>query len=141
MGTDGFFDVVYDAKDIKIGDLWQRKLDIILDRTNFLIPILSPNYVQSKHCLYELEKFMSRERDQKTDDLIFPIKFIKLDNVDTGNSSIVKNLLRRQYVDWTDLRFEQSASNKVFVAVDGLAQQIVDAISRLSLAKQVSASL
>ncbi|MEZ5932697.1 MAG: hypothetical protein R3F54_12200 [Alphaproteobacteria bacterium] len=44
--------------------------------------------------------------------------------------AIVENLLKRQYVDWTGLRLEQSASDKVFVAVDELAQQIVDAIAR-----------
>jgi hypothetical protein len=141
LGTDGFFDVVYDAKDIKIGEQWKRKLDMIIDQTNFLIPILSPNYILSKYCLYELERFMARERDQRRDDLIIPIKFVTLDNVDTSSSSIIENLLRRQYVDWTDLRLEQSASDKVFIAVNQLAQQVVDAISRVRTdAKQIEFS-
>jgi len=76
---------------------------MMIDHTNFLVPMVSPNYVLSKHCLHELERFMERERDQERDDLIIPMTFVMLDIVDTSSLAIVENLLRRQYVDWTNL--------------------------------------
>jgi hypothetical protein len=130
LGRDDVFDVLYDAKDIKAGEDWQRKIDDLLDKTTFLIPILSPSFISSKHCLYELEKFMSRERVQRRDDLIIPIVFVDFNSSNSINADIIDRLLQRQRVDWTGLRFEQIGSKPVAQKIDSFAQHIVDAISR-----------
>ena len=98
-----------DKEAIALGTLWESKIKEALDKSLFFIPIVTPRAVGSRHCKFEFQSFIERERALDRDDLVFPILYIAvpaLDDEEEWRSDPVLSIIgRRQYVDWQDYRF------------------------------------
>ena len=98
-----------DKEAIALGTLWESKIKDAIDKALFFIPIVTPRAVGSRHCKFEFELFLARERALDRDDLVFPILYIAvpaLDDEEEWRSDPVLSIIgKRQYVDWREYRF------------------------------------
>jgi len=65
-----------DVSAIEYGDLWEQKITEALDQCSFMIPILTPDFLQSEWCCKEVIHFQQREATLGRTGLIFPIRWI-----------------------------------------------------------------
>ena len=128
LGTEDSFDIFCDINSIKPGERWQEKIDEAIGRADLLIPVLSPSFFSSHHCLYEVREFMKRQKERQRNDLIIPVLYVDLEKANINNSFLKKDLLKRQYFDWRGFRFEDIESNTVTQAIDNLAIHIIDTV-------------
>jgi hypothetical protein len=101
------FRVWQDRFAIPHGALWQKQISDGIKQSAFFIPIVTPRMVNSSHCAFEFESFVAREKELDRDDLIFPILYISVPELEDGTwkqSSVLKIVNDRQYLDWRDYR-------------------------------------
>ncbi len=98
-----------DKEAISLGTLWESKIKEAIDRSLFFVPIVTPRAVGSRHCQFEFESFLERERALGREDLVFPIVYIPvpaLDEEEERRSDPVLSIIgKRQYVDCGEYRF------------------------------------
>ncbi len=128
------FEIFQDRKDIKWGEHWPSKLEQGLTGGRFLIAILSPSFFNSDYCRKELAEFLEIERQAKRNDLILPIYYVKTplseNQAKRDGDPLAKAIAQRQYADWRDLRHLPLTDPKVRRRLDGLAEQLVQALER-----------
>ena len=99
-----------DAEAIAPGTLWETQLTDAICKCSFFIPIVTPRVVQSKYCRLEFQSFMEREKALRRADLVFPIIYIEIpelkDEKYWRGDPVLSCIGQRQYVDWSDHRFE-----------------------------------
>lgn len=99
-----------DEEAIAPGTLWSQMIDKALGESVFFIPIITPRVVSSKYCGLELGKFLEREKELGRDDLIFPILYIDVDELEDETvwrrHEVLSIIGARQYVDWREFRYE-----------------------------------
>ncbi|PJK29849.1 toll/interleukin-1 receptor domain-containing protein [Minwuia thermotolerans] len=100
-------EVFHDRKNIRWGDLWRSAIDLTLVSSYFLVPILSPSFFTSNECRREFFEFLKSDQVDLSYSRIFPIKFIhdRKRMTDDSEDELVREALRRQYIDWTAYRF------------------------------------
>jgi hypothetical protein len=98
--------IFQDIETIPAGGAWERQIRQALEKSSFILPIITPAFFQSEWCCRELEIFRDRENSLERDDLIFPIHWIDTSHIDPQvshdccNSEVFRFLRSRQ---WTDL--------------------------------------
>jgi len=124
------FPIFFDRKDIKWGQNWKERIENSIDEITFLIPIITPNYFESKQCMEELRLFLKREKELGREDLILPICYITWPLVDNAgkreNNRLAQIIASRNYYDWRKLRFKEIASSSISTELANLAIQIRD---------------
>jgi hypothetical protein len=65
-----------DKEAIPSGTLWEVEIKNAVAQSVFFIPIITPTVVASRYCRFELESFLAREAELGRDDLVFPILYI-----------------------------------------------------------------
>jgi TIR domain len=101
------FRIWQDKFAIPHGGLWQKQIVDGIKQSAFFIPIITPRVVNSPHCAFEFNSFLAREKELGRDDLVFPILYISVPELDDGTwqqSSVLKIVSERQYLDWRDFR-------------------------------------
>jgi TIR domain len=101
------FRIWQDRFAIPHGALWQKQITDGVKQSAFFIPIITPRMVNSPHCAFEFESFLAREKEIDRDDLIFPILYISVPELEDGTwkqNSVLKIVNDRQYLDWRDYR-------------------------------------
>ncbi len=122
----------YDHADLKSGNLFHNEIEASIAKSNFFIPILTPNYGGSAYCVKELRLFRERMKLLERDDLVFPIVYIP---IRAGHPSIaagtpVGNLLENvHYDDFSTFR-HRSDEHFVRAWVDGFVNNILDALAK-----------
>ncbi|WEV69585.1 AAA family ATPase [Bifidobacterium sp. ESL0775] len=76
-----------DANSIDWGDDWKKAIDSNIGIANIIIPIISPNYLNSTNCRSELIAFNSRV-NAKTDNKILTLKLQNYDNLRDNENPI-----------------------------------------------------
>lgn len=98
--------VFLDSDGIAWGEQWRERLHSALAASLFLIPIVTPSFILSQECRREFEDFLDLERKQGRNDLILPLVLLKTwqleDEEHKTNSTVVKELCKRQWNNWTD---------------------------------------
>jgi CheY-like chemotaxis protein len=129
------FRIFQDVDGIVIGENWQKKLDEVINKSSFLVPMLSPLFFNSQPCRYEVCQFLEHERALHRDDLILPVYFFdspKLEkDEERAKDPMAKMLTEREMFDWrqqADVPLDQTAGRK---AILKLADGIVQAMKRL----------
>lgn len=125
------FLIFQDREDVLWGQRWKERIEESLDATTILLPVLTPSFFKSDSCRAEVERFLERENRLGRSDLILPIYYVNVFDLDTDSSDSLKRVLAsRQYVDWRPLRFEPFDSPEVRRAIAQLGYGIVQALSR-----------
>lgn len=121
-----------DATVLSWGSDWRQRLDEAIAEASFFIPILSPRFFTSTECRRELSNFIDAATRLGRIDLILPIKYIEVPDLQPDSDDVLKAILAtRQYEDWTDLRFEEEQSGAYRRAVNRLAKRLLEVMERL----------
>jgi TPR repeat protein len=122
-----------DAEAIAPGTLWETQLSDAILKCSFFIPIVTPRVVGSKYCRLEFESFLAREKAIGRSDLIFPIIYIEIPELKDEQywraDTVLNCIGQRQYVDWSDHRFELDTP-RVRREIALFARTIVHALKR-----------
>jgi len=114
--NDQNFKLWRDKDALAAGEQWKEKLKEAVSESVFFIQMVTPSAVNSGFCRFEFESFIEREKDLGRDDLVFPILYISIPELDSTPEitdpviSIVKD---RQYVDWRPIRYLDVNSTEV----------------------------
>ena len=113
-----------------------------------MIPILSPNFIESEWCCKEVEKFLAREKAINAEypalegkRRIFPIRYLPTDGAIAHKPAVLTELQRLQFADFTALRYEDPKSSDFRRAVGALAGAVCALLKTpVGEAKRTSAS-
>jgi len=98
------FQDVDDEEGIGLGERWKHKLDEMLDKACFFIPIPTPSYFRSEPCRQEQRMFLDLEQKVGRRDLILPIYWISCPVLEEGDLKVADELAleidERQCWDW-----------------------------------------
>jgi hypothetical protein len=116
-----------DKDALAAGEHWKEKLNEAVSESVFFIMMVSPSAVKSPFCQFELDSFIKREQALGRDDLVFPILYItvpELEDGDTQTDSVLSIVADRQYVDWRPIRYQDVNTPEVRRAVGQLCAVI-----------------
>lgn len=112
-------------------------IPITLTESTVLIPIITPNFVQSEWCCEQLDLFLQREKmlwslypDLEGRSLIFPINYKKIQEDASSGVSMVDSLRPRHWLHFRHLRESDLSSEIVSRAIGEFADAICDTLSR-----------
>ena len=117
-----------DKEAIASGKLWEEEIKTAVGQAVFFIPIITPTVVRSPYCRFELEAFLAREAELGRGDLVFPILYIKVPELEDiarqKNDPVLSIIAKRQYLDWRELRHRDIHSSNVMEVVERFCAQI-----------------
>jgi formylglycine-generating enzyme required for sulfatase activity len=123
------FQLWQDQTAIAAGDDWESEIAKAIGRAAFFIPIVTPRAVASKHCVFEFESFLARERALGRDDLIFPILYLPvpalMDEAKWRNDPVLSIVGKRQHFDWRRFRHITRETSVYGEAIESFCEQIV----------------
>jgi|GEM_PF-742347 formylglycine-generating enzyme required for sulfatase activity len=131
--------IFQDIEAIRPGAEWETKIREALAASSFLIPIITPGFLQSEWCCREIAQFREMERERGRNDLVFPIHYVNVDHVDGGNSqachdpAVLKYLKERQWTDFRALRNRNSGTVAFSLFIERLAGAICAALRTSSV--------
>jgi hypothetical protein len=121
-----------DKEAIAAGRLWESDIKDAVAQSVFFIPIITPTVARSENCRFELEAFQAREAELGRDDLVFPILYIRVpeldDSVAVQNDPVLSIIAKRQYVDWRSHRQLEVNSREVKEAVERFCANVCGAL-------------
>lgn len=124
------FLIFQDREDILWGQRWRRRIEESIDSSTVLVAVLTPRFFKSESCKDEWDRFREREEKLGRDDLILPIYFIRVPAFGVASSDPwIAEAANRQYIDWTDLRFEGLSNIEVRKKVAQLAARMIETTS------------
>ncbi|AEH08341.1 MULTISPECIES: right-handed parallel beta-helix repeat-containing protein [Protofrankia] len=125
--------IFQDRDDITWGQAWEERINRSLDAVTFFIPIVTPAFVASPQCRREMARFLDRERRLRRTDLILPVYWISVPELETpgraAGDTLLAALAARQYTDWRERRFGDLSSPGSRRATAALARRIRDALA------------
>jgi cytochrome c len=123
-----------DKEAIAPGTLWESEIKTAVAQASFFIPIITPTVVRSEYCRFELEAFLSREAELGRSDLVFPILYIRVpeleDTARQRNDPVLSIIAKRQYLDWRELRHRDVNSPDIKEAIERFCAGVCDALRR-----------
>ena len=102
--------IFQDVEAIPFGSDWQKQIDAGIGAASFFIPIITPSFLQSEGCCYEVTQFRKRAASLGRDDLIFPLYYSNADEFadvrrgDCHDPAVRDFLWSLQRADFRDLR-------------------------------------
>jgi hypothetical protein len=122
---------------IKWGELWRERIDNELVSTTFLIPVVTPRYFTRDECLRELFEFTERAKSIGVDELVCPILYVDVPDLDEQSDDPAKALIAKaRYEDWTRLRLAGPDAAEHVGAVHTVALRL-DEVSKRVAERQV----
>jgi hypothetical protein len=118
-------EIFQDQDDIYWGQEWRDKITKALRTSDFLIAIITPSYLKSESCRFEFEYFLERET-RLGGERILPLLYIATPELKNKSDSIAIEINKRQWFDWTSLRFSYLTSAKIRKQLSTFAKQIAD---------------
>lgn len=130
--TKANFRLWQDTAAIPEGALWEEEIKSAIAQSLFFIPIITPTTIRSRHCKREFELFLAREADLGRRNLIFPLLYIRVpeleDEQSWRNDEVLRVIGSRQYVDWQERRYLDINSTEVATSVGRFCSNIYDAL-------------
>ncbi|WP_028216605.1 toll/interleukin-1 receptor domain-containing protein [Paraburkholderia oxyphila] len=130
-----------DIQAIPPGADWAASIERTISQTVFFIPIVTPRYLKSQHCFAEFHSFRGRMNHLGRDDLIFPILYVGVDQIDADETVFgleLEALRRHQWIDFRTLRHADPRSPEIGTWVDGLAENILKVAVAVSKAEHIA---
>jgi formylglycine-generating enzyme required for sulfatase activity len=134
IGREPRVHIFQDVAAIPKGATWESEINKALDAASFIIPILTPAFLQSKWCCREVLRFRLRERALRRDNLIFPFHYTDTSHVDPDDrrevfdKSVHTLLLSRQILDFRELELEDPEARAVRFKLRELSTSIRNAL-------------
>jgi formylglycine-generating enzyme required for sulfatase activity len=125
--------IFQDVAAIKHGEDWEKAIHAALDQSSFLIPIITPAFLESEWCCREVLHFHARAQALGRDDLIFPVHYVDSDPDRVGvchDPEALAVLRRHQWIDFRALRIRNPDSEAVAAVLDTFTDSIRDALRR-----------
>jgi hypothetical protein len=125
-----------DVAAIPPGTEWERAIDDAIGESTFLIPILTPAFLESEYCCTEVRKFLAREAEINASHpelrgrrRIFPILYIDTTNATPHDPGIEPALKKLQLVDFRELRGEDERAAAPRAVIGRLAGEITSLLA------------
>ena len=117
--TDKNFKLWRDKDALAAGEHWKEKLKEAVSELVCFVQMVTPSAVNSNFCRFEFESFMEREKELGRNDLVFPILYISVPDLEitTTADPVISIVKDRQYVDWRPIRYLDVNSTDVKRAV------------------------
>lgn len=134
IGREPIVHIFQDVAAIPKGSDWEEKIHEALDAASFIIPILTPAFLQSEWCCKEVLRFRTRELALGRNNLIFPFHFTDTAHVDPDDKrevfekAVLTLLRRRQITDFRMLELEDPDHRDVRYKLRELSTAIRDAL-------------
>jgi formylglycine-generating enzyme required for sulfatase activity len=128
--------IFQDVEAIPFGSDWQQQIDAGINAASFFIPIVTPSFLQSKGCCYEVTQFHRRLASLGRSDLIFPLHYNDADDFadvrrgDCHDLAVRDFLWTLQHADFRPLRLRNPDGEEVRQRIAALAQAIYQALLR-----------
>lgn len=123
-----------DKEAIIPGRLWQKEIKAAIEEAVFFIPIITPTVVNSNYCRSEFEFFLEQERMFGRSDLVFPILYIRVPELEHESRwrdhPVLSVIGQRQWVDWRQLRLLPVDDLAVRRAIEEFCSKIIETLSR-----------
>jgi hypothetical protein len=123
-----------DKAAIPHGALWENEITSAIAQSVFFIPIVTPRAIKSRHCAFEFQSFLKREMELGRDDLVFPILYIRIPELENESrwrkDPVLAIVGTRQYLDWRDLRHHDFGSIDVRVKVEHFCRNVAKAVRK-----------
>jgi TPR repeat protein len=124
--------IFQDVAAIPPGADWNMKISEALHSSTFLIPIITPNFLESEWCNQEFFLFLEREQaianefpELAQTKRIFPIFYIDITDVDAVRDDLLPELRKRQWTNFRDLIFKSDTHEDVRLRLDQIAESVV----------------
>ena len=119
-----------DIATIPYGPNRAATIERTIGQTTFFIPILTPRFLRTDSCLNELRSYRRRMIELGREDLIFPVHYVSVDNVQTEDPIFGDDLAVLRRVQWVDFRPHFYSPN-VRQWADDFASSILQALRRV----------
>jgi predicted AAA+ superfamily ATPase len=128
--TGGMVELFVDRDNIRWGQQWKRRLDEQLDRTTFLMPMVTPRYLQSPACVAEIEAFGARLDAHPDSSELISLMWLDIEGPfrTRGNEAARARINQHQHLDVSTLRNIDPESVEYRNAVEGVAERLAAAI-------------
>jgi HEAT repeat protein len=134
------FCLFQDKEAIPLGTRWETKIKEAIEESQFFIPIVTPRAVGSRHCKFEFESFIERERALDRNDLVFPILHIAVPALkveeEWRSDPVLSIIGQRQYADWRNYRFQDVDSSAFSQEIANFCDKIVRALRQSSVSPE-----
>jgi hypothetical protein len=126
--------VFQDIKSIGWGENWRNKINNELKATPFLLPIITPSFFSSQVCCDELSEFIKIELKRKRDDLILPLYYVTVSEMEQKSISneLIISIKEHNYLDFRETRIIDEKSIDFQREIVKLAKKANDAIQRIN---------
>jgi formylglycine-generating enzyme required for sulfatase activity len=122
-----------DVAAIPHGADWLKEIHKALGESSFLIPIVTPAFLESEMCCQEVMRFRQREQELGRGDLIFPFRYIDVADIapdEVYDPAVLALLNSRQWIDFAPLRHRPPDHEEVATKLAALAGSIRAALRR-----------
>ena len=125
--------IFQDVAAIHYGTDWLKVIHKAIDESSFLLPIVTPAFLESEMCCQEVMRFRQREQELGREDLIFPFRYIDVSDImhdEVHDPAVLALLNSRQRFDFASLRHRSPDSEEVVTKVALLATALRAALRR-----------
>ena len=125
--------IFQDVAAIHYGTDWLKEIHKAIDESSFLLPIVTPAFLESEMCCQEVMRFRQREQELGREDLIFPFRYIDVSDImhdEVHDPAVLALLNSRQRFDFASLRHRSPDSEEVVTKVALLATALRAALRR-----------
>jgi hypothetical protein len=129
--------VFIDKDRIEWGKQWREQLDASISESWFLIPIVTPSYLESVECRREFEEFLWIEKRLKRTDLVLPLLMIDAWQLDDERrraaDPVAAELQKRQWRDWREHAGLDPLDHRLQQPLQALARELGKAVRNFSV--------
>ena len=130
VNTGNDIEVVIDTKALKWGDDWKSRLSEEVDAAQFMLAVVTPNYLKSDACRDELLQFSAAAESLDKPRRLLSLIWIPLPTAMTAdrNDPALRIINESQFKDGSGLRDLERGSTKYRRALESLAHSLADAV-------------
>jgi hypothetical protein len=117
-----------DKEGITLGSLWENEIKQAITQSVFFIPFITPEFIRSRWFEVQLDEFLQRENQLGRRDLIFPILYIRVPELEHEQESrkhpALQIIADRKYFDWRSLRHRDINSGEILLIIERFCSQV-----------------